>query len=465
MESGRPVGVDERRVEEIDAYLEEHQRRRQGNKVLHGYPPPLLWRQRPVPVSEVMALRRRTAAAVPKRLILYVSTPFCLPTRPDRCGFCLFPSEVFRNRAQLDRYLGYLELEGRLYRGRFDGDALDGVYFGGGTANLYPADRYERLLGLVRGVLGPIPPAAEVTLEGIPQLFTRDKLAAMKAAGVNRISIGAQQLSDDMIALSGRRQRADQVFHAIAWCHELDLPASVDLIFGWPRQSVDQMLEDLRAIVATGIPHLTHYELNVSGRSAFALDHRDELPSREENLEMYRAARELLTGAGYRQRTAYDWEKIEGELPAGYRFEESWHRPLRSPGAGETAGVEMWGWGFAGVSNFPGAPDRPGWTYLNHTRVDSYYACLDEGRFPAERGYRYRERDLRLNVLFQMLHAMAVDRGEYRRLFGVDVVTEHAGVWSALERRRWVEVDDERVALIGDGVFHTPLVQTLLARS
>jgi hypothetical protein len=60
---------------------------------------------------------------------------------------------------------------------------------------------------------------------------------------------------------------------------------------------------------------------------------------------------------------------------------------------------------------------------------------------------------------------MSVDRGEYRRLFGVDLVAEHAEVWAALERRGWAEVEDERVALIGDGVFHTPLVQTLLARS
>ena len=125
----------------------------------------------------------------------------------------------------------------------------------------------------------------------------------------------------------------------------------------------------------------------------------------------------------------------------------------------------MWGWGFAGVSNFPGTPDAPGWTYLNHTRVESYYACLDEERFPVERGYRYTARDLRLNVLFQMLHGMSVDRREYRRLFGVDLVAEHAEVWRVLELRGWVEVDEERVALVGDGVFHTPLVQTLLARS
>ncbi len=84
MATSPAAGAGHRRVEEIDASIEKHRLRRQGNKVLHGYPPPLLWRERAVPVDEVMALRRRTAAAVPKRLILYVATPYCLPTRPER---------------------------------------------------------------------------------------------------------------------------------------------------------------------------------------------------------------------------------------------------------------------------------------------------------------------------------------------------------------------------------------------
>ncbi len=463
--AGTAGGFDEHRVAQVDAYIEEHRHRRQGNKVLHGYPPPLLWRERTVPVDEVMALRRATAVRVPKRLIIYVSTPFCLPTRPERCGFCLFPSEEYRSRTQLDEYLEHLELEGRLYAGQFDGARLDGIYLGGGTANLYQPDRYERLLGIVRSSLGSIPPSAEVTLEGVPQLFSRDKLEAMQAAGVNRVSIGAQQLGDDLIALSGRKQRAGQVLDTIQWCHELGLPASVDLIFGWPCQTIERMLDDLRTIVASGVGHVTHYELNVAGRSAFALERADELPSRDDTLEMYRVARDFLASAGFRQRTAYDWERSGGELPTGYRFEGSWHRPLRSSAGGATSGVEMWGWGFAGVSSYPGAPDKPGWTCLNHTRLDHYVACVTDGRFPIERGYRYSELDLRLNVLFQMLHGIRIDRDEYRGLFGIDLVAEHADVWAALERRGWAEVGDDHVTLVGDGVFHTPLVQTVLARA
>src|SRR2546428_9774013 len=94
------------------------------------------------------------------------------------------------------------------------------VYFGGGTSNLYKAGQYDRLLGIVRQVFAKLAPGTEITLEGIPQLFTKEKLVAMKGAGVTRISIGAQQLADDMIKMSGRKQKAEQVLQAIAWCHD-----------------------------------------------------------------------------------------------------------------------------------------------------------------------------------------------------------------------------------------------------
>ena len=81
------------------------------------------------------------------------------------------------------------------------------------------------------------PPHIEVTLEGIPQTFTHTKLQAMKDCGVNRVSMGVQQLDDELIQASGRRQTSEQVFRTIEWCQTLDLPVSVDLIFGWPNQT------------------------------------------------------------------------------------------------------------------------------------------------------------------------------------------------------------------------------------
>src|SRR5262250_3933890 len=129
------------------AYIEAHRHRRHSNRVLHGHPSPLFWRSRDLSVPDIMVARTEA----PYRLNLYVATPYCLPTNPDRCGFCLFPSEVYQRRSQLDSYLSYLEREGEMFRRLLMGTPLTSVYFGGGTSNLYRPDQYARLLQIVRG--------------------------------------------------------------------------------------------------------------------------------------------------------------------------------------------------------------------------------------------------------------------------------------------------------------------------
>lgn len=446
----------------VRSYVARHRLRRQSNKVLHGHPSPVFWLDRAVPVPAVMAHRERAAAALRKRLNLYVGTPYCLPTDPDRCGFCLFPSEVYRNRRQLDTYLEYLRREGDLYRPHLAGAELASIYFGGGTSNLYRADQYAVLLDVVRGVFD-VPPGIEVTLEGIPQTFSHEKLAAMKACGVNRISMGVQQLDDELIRWSGRRQTAEQVFRTIESCRSLGLGLSVDLIFGWPQQTTEHMLRDLEALVDAGVSHVTHYELNVAGRTDFSRNRRDALPSPEQNLEMYRAGKALLAARGYRQVTPYDFERAAAGRAAGYQYEELFRRPFREED-GALAGCDAWGWGYAGVSFFFGTPRDPGWAYLNQVRIDDYYRDLDAGRWPVMRGFRYTRTDLRLHLLFQELQGLSVNRPLHARTFGRDVVRDYGPVWQVLEELGWVRVDDARIDVVGDGGFHLPLIQDLLAR-
>src|SRR5207245_9135959 len=85
---------------------------------------------------------------------------------------------------------------------------LTSVYFGGGTSNRYRADQYARLLQLVRNLFPDLGGDTEVTLAGIPQRFTREKLDARRTAGCTRVRSGVQQPDDERIALSGRKQKA-----------------------------------------------------------------------------------------------------------------------------------------------------------------------------------------------------------------------------------------------------------------
>ncbi|HJN46373.1 MAG: radical SAM protein [Vicinamibacterales bacterium] len=452
-----------RDVRAVHAFVEKHRRRRQSNKVLHGHPSPVHWLDPDIAMKmdEVLRTRARTNQEIRKRVNLYVGTPYCLPTEPDRCGFCLFPTEIYTGRRQLDEYLGYLEREGDLFRDHFAGAELASIYFGGGTSNLYKPDQYPRLMEIVRGVFD-IPPHIEVTLEGIPQTFSHDKLLAMKQSGMTRVSMGVQQLDNELIKASGRKQRAHQVFQTLEWCEALGLPASVDLIFGWPNQTIEQMVRDLEAVAATGVSHITHYELNVAGRTDFSRNRRGELPSTEENLEMYRMGKAVLEACGYTQVTPYDFERRDAALPSSYLYEELFRKPFQSDENGPI-GFDAWGWGYAGISFFFGTPQSPGWAFVNQIRVDEYFRCIREHRYPAMRGFHYTPTDLRLHLLFQEMQGLAVDRTAYLRFFGIDVVEEHAPVWDAFDDLGWVTVSDDRVTVHGDGVFYLPLIQNALA--
>jgi oxygen-independent coproporphyrinogen-3 oxidase len=75
----------------------------------------------------------------------------------------------------------------------------------------------------------------------------------------------------------------------LEYCQALGLGSNVDLIYGWPGQTIGHMLRDLELVAEYRVPHLTHYELNVAGRTDFARRSR-ELPSMKQNLEMYRTA-------------------------------------------------------------------------------------------------------------------------------------------------------------------------------
>lgn len=437
--------------------LDQRTRRRQVTRLMHAHLSPGLWRDPTRDARQVLALRDRVAAHVPKRLNLYVGTPYCLPTNPDRCGFCLFPSEEYRGKQQLDDYVRQLHREGEIYERSFEGTPVESVYFGGGTSNLYRPEVYPELLQLVRRVVN-LGPDAEVTLEGIPQVYTEEKLAAMKQAGINRISIGVQQFDDELIKLSGRKQTYAHTVRVLEWCRALGLRTSVDLIFGWPRQTIDAMLRNLEVAVRHQVGHITHYELNVGGRTDFAENHADTLPSIEQNLEMYHAAHRYLSSAGYEQVSTYDWRKADGKL----RYEED-SQPFFLGEDGALRGRDTWGWGFAGVSRFLGSPAEPGWMYMNHDQVKGYCEALDRGEFPIRRAHRCSATDLELILLFQLLITKRVDRALFRTLFASDVFDDHRGLWEALAERGWLVISPDELTLVGDGVFFTPTIQGLLA--
>jgi len=227
---------------------------------------------------------------------IYVHYPFCL----HRCPFCDFTLITPRQIP----HGGYTDaLISELAR---RGPALDGpartLYIGGGTPSLWALEELKRFIGAVRQHPG-LTEGAEITIEANPSEVTPAWLDAIRAAGINRVSLGVQALRDDLLIPLERTHDTQMALAAVDLLLTSDLlSVSMDLIFGLEGQTLEAWNEDLRHAIQLGLPHLSVYALTVErGTPLWDRVRRGtvSLPDDDEQAEMMLLARHLLTEAGY----------------------------------------------------------------------------------------------------------------------------------------------------------------------
>lgn len=455
-------------------FINREYTRPQSNKVLHAHPSPMYWRPQDGMGKSRWDRRSRIAEATQLKDNLYLGLPFCIKTEPAHCGFCLFPTQDYHGKGQVQTYLSYLEREAEIFGDVLKHDTLSSIYVGGGTPNLMRDEDYARMLRVAERLYGSIPQGIEKTLEGIPQLFTADKVDAIRSAGFNRVSMGVQQMSDKLIRYSGRKQTHRQVIDAISAFNAANLACNVDLIYGWPEQTVDDMLRDLGELVDLGVRHITHYQLNIAGLSAFSRGLRDVLPPLETVIEMYRESVRFLTSKGFRQATVYDWERIDTDSDRfgfsgaeKYQYESQLRDLFHVESGQVTATNSMVGLGYAAISftvtQF--GATAPNWCQMNLRSLDKYYAAIEAGALPVEKEYLYEPIDGRLGWLFQSMQEMAIDRRTYAAAFHSDVVADFRPIWDELQGRGWVDITAEHIRFVDIGAFHIPMLQALVSHA
>jgi oxygen-independent coproporphyrinogen-3 oxidase len=142
------------------------------------------------------------------------------------------------------------------------------VYFGGGTPSLLPAEAINRLLGLIRRRFG-IAPGAEVTLEANPGPDERGDAGALRAAGVTRLSIGAQSMDAAELRALGRRHTPDDVVATVRSARDAGIESiSLDLLYDVPGQTLESWSGTLDAALAIEPDHLSLYALTLDDPDA-----------------------------------------------------------------------------------------------------------------------------------------------------------------------------------------------------
>jgi oxygen-independent coproporphyrinogen-3 oxidase len=176
------------------------------------------------------------------------------------------------------------------------------VFFGGGTPSLLPPDLLEAILAGLDRAFG-LDPAAEVSLEADPGTFSRQGLGALRAAGVNRLSVGVQSFDAAELEACGRAHSLRDALEAIDAVHAVGFPSwSLDLMSGLPRQTVEGWGRSLEQALDAGPDHLSVYDLQVEPGTPFARWYEPgarPLPLEAEAAEMYRLASRTLRGAGF----------------------------------------------------------------------------------------------------------------------------------------------------------------------
>lgn len=458
--------------EQAKKFIDDEFARPQSNKVLHTHPSPMYWRVDNGEARKRLEQRFEFAKTHVLATNLYLGIPYCLPTDPSHCGFCLFPTKDYQGNGQMLNYLDYLEKEASLIAPYVRNDKLASIYVGGGTPNLLRNEEYSRLMNIARMMFAKIPDDIEKTLEGIPQLFNREKVFAIRDAGFNRVSMGVQQMSDRLIRFSGRKQTRKQVLDALDNFNEANLAVNVDLIYGWPGQTTNDMLNDLAELVDQGVRHITHYQLNVAGKSNFSKTQRALLPTVDETIEMYSESKRYLQSNGFRQVTVYDWERVsptagrfESENSHRYQYEELQRDFLKIENREIKESRNVIGVGYAAISGvLTEAKERAiNYTQINSRSLDEYFDRLDANELPVERQFLWDCEDLRLVWLFQSMQAMVIDSCAYSTIFGSNVFEDFSPIFDELNSRGWISVESKLIKLIDLGQFHIPLIQALFS--
>ena len=252
---------------------------------------------------------------------LYLHFPFCV----RKCRYCDFLSGPATQEA-INEYVGILcreielraaEVSGSLpvndrkkavspdQRGPFEsekpGRLTDTIFIGGGTPSLMTPDQIRRVMNALKKSYR-IADDAEISMEMNPGTADRDKLLAFRRAGINRLSLGVQSFDNEELKLLGRIHTAEEAREIFREARSAGFQnINIDLMSALPGQKMESWEKTLREAVKLGPEHISAYSLIIEEGTPFASMELPDLPSEDEDREMYHFTKAFLAKNGYRR--------------------------------------------------------------------------------------------------------------------------------------------------------------------
>ena len=229
-------------------------------------------------------------------LSLYLHFPWCV----RKCPYCDFNSYTLHGDLEENRYLEALEQDIESQSAQVAGREVSSIFMGGGTPSLFSPSAIARVLAATRRHLA-VAADVEVTMEANPGTIERGRFAEYRAAGVNRVSLGAQSFDAQRLLTLGRIHSPDETRRAAEELHAAGLANfNLDLMYALPGQDVAAALSDVEAAIALAPTHLSHYQLTLEPGTVFAAQPPD-LPGDDTAAEILAVCGDRLAAAGFAQ--------------------------------------------------------------------------------------------------------------------------------------------------------------------
>ncbi len=364
---------------------------------------------------------------------IYLHIPFCV----RKCAYCDFVSfpEGSVPEAYVEALLTELEL---VARGGDYPAAFDSVFFGGGTPSLLSGGQMQRIMNALTSHFD-IRADAECSMECNPGTTTPEKLAAYRAAGINRLSIGLQSTHDALLQSIGRIHSFDQFLDTLKHARAAGFAnINVDLMHGLPNQTVEQYLDSLKTVCDLGVQHISAYSL--------ILEEHTPLYSRVESGAVARPDEDLVAdmqdaGIDYLEQRGYHRYEISNFALDGFACRHNlnyWNNG------------EYLGFGIAAHA----AVRQKRWTrFANVNTIEEYYRLLARNKRPLAETIRLTPRDEMFEcVMLGLRLVRGVDRAAFLSRFGLDVAQAYPAAMELLRLRGWVIETEGFIALNRKGL-------------
>lgn len=365
------------------------------------------------------------------KFVVYAHIPFCIM----QCAFCHFPNVISVSDGEKDVYFDHMEKEMNLYLDRLGIKKLKArtMLFGGGTpTNISPA-HMKRFLGFLMPRVD-LEPAAQFTCDLDPLTMIgwegRERMQMLRSAGVNRLALGVQSFSDDILKRMGRHHNSADNIRAIGVAKEMGFKLNIELIYGYPGETPEHWESTVKQALSYGVDEIIVYRLKIlpygahTGAINSMFDKRgNPLVSNDEQITYKSMARTILEANGYQETTTRTFSRT----PEDY---SNYHSDLMDQ-------YDVIGFGYYAMSLLH---DR----FKQNTRdMKEYYSEIDAGRLPVKTGIlRTRDQQLRRHAAVP-LRNRHVSKKRYQEMTGVAVNSVFGKKIQLLKEHGLLEEDAE----------------------